>query len=260
MSTSPSWDPQQYHRYADLRLRPALDLFSRVTVESPRLVHEIGTGGGRMARMMAARWPEATVVGSDSSEEMLATAAESQSAVEWRHLDIATWQPEAEHDVIFANAVLHWLPGHEELFPRLVAGLRPGGQLAVQMPLSWWQPSHQVLRSVLAELDTPEGKELLKSMEQPNVDRPHFYRDVLSPRVAALEIWETMYHHVLTGPDPVYEWLSGSILRPVFDQLPIEQLETFATECRRRLRAEYPTRDDGTTVFEFHRLFIVATR
>lgn len=75
MSQQAVWDPGQYHQYGGLRLRPALELLSRVSIESPSLVHDIGTGGGDVARLMTERWPNARVVGSDSSPEMLDTAA-----------------------------------------------------------------------------------------------------------------------------------------------------------------------------------------
>lgn len=260
MSRRAVWDPSQYHRYADLRLRPALDLFSRISVEEPSLVHDIGTGGGEVARLMAERWPEARVVGSDNSSEMLAKAAETDSSVEWRLLDLAEWQPAAEHDVIYGNAVLHWLANHEELFPRLINGLTKGGELAVQMPLAWWQPSHQVIRQTLSELPGSEAEALRASMAEPNVYRPERYYDILRPIADELDIWETTYQQILTGEDPVFEWVSGSILRPVFSQLPAAEADRFSELCRPALRAAYPRRADGTTLFPFHRLFIVARR
>lgn len=257
---SVTWDPDQYHRYGDLRLRPALELFARVSVDSPALVHDIGTGGGEIARLAKSRWPSARVIGSDSSPEMLATAQEQPSEVEWHQLDIADWRPEPEHDLIYSNAVLHWLPEHSELFPRLVAGLRNGGQLAVQMPLSWWQPSHRSIRAALRELGTAQGEALAAAMDEPNVHQAAFYWDTLRPHVADLDIWETTYHQVLAGADPVFEWVSGSILRPVFAGLPPDQLERFSVACREKLLSDYPQRPDGTTLFPFRRLFIVATK
>ena len=195
---SVTWDPTQYHRYGDLRLRPALDLFARISVDSPVLVHDIGTGGGEIARLATVRWPSAQVVGSDSSIEMLEQARVEPSAVEWQRLDIAEWQPAAEHDVIYSNAVLHWLPDHGELFPRLVGGLRDGGQLAVQMPMSWWQPSHQSIRASLRELGTAEGDALADSMEEPNVNQPSFYWDAIRPaRLSARHLGD----HIPPGPD-----------------------------------------------------------
>lgn len=260
MTDSPVWDPDQYHRFGDLRLRPALELLQRVRSAQPQLVHDIGTGGGEIARLMKQRWPTAHVIGSDTSAEMLEKAAATPSDVEWRHMDIAQWEPDPEHDVIYSNAVLHWLPDHAELFPRLVGGLAPGGELAVQMPMSWFQPSHEAIRESLSALQTAEADALARHMATPNVSQPANYWEVLSGHVTELDVWETTYHQVLEGDDPVFEWISGSILRPVIAGLPEEQLAAFSVDCRRRLRAAYPPMADGRTIFPFRRLFIVAQR
>lgn len=255
-----TWDPTQYHRYGDLRLRPAIELFNRVASKQPEIFHDIGTGGGEIARLATKRWPATHVIGSDSSMEMLETARAAESTVDWRWLDINDWHPEPEHAVIYANAVLHWLPNHAELFPRLMGGLVPGGELAVQMPMSWWQPSHRAIRASLREIDTPEAHAIADTMSKPNVNRPSFYWEVLHPHSSHLDIWETTYQQVLSGADPVFEWVSGSILRPIFTQLPQHQLDAFSALCRERLREEYTVMTDGTTLFPFQRLFIIARK
>jgi len=255
------WDPEQYHRYTDLRLRPAIELFSRVSVDNPSLVHDIGTGGGEIARLMAQRWPSARVIASDSSAEMLQEAravTPPNSSIEWKRLDLDDWQPGPEHDVLYGNAVLHWLPEHEELFPRLLRGVRPGGELAVQMPLSWYQPSHRAIRATLAAMDTPEADLLVGFMSKPNALLPEDYYDILRPEVRELDIWTTEYHHVMTGDDPIFEFTSGSILRPVFTQLPESEFARFSAMCKAAMRSAYPQRPDGTTLFPFRRVFIVA--
>lgn len=254
------WDPDLYHRYGELRLRPALELLMRVTVQAPALIHDIGTGGGAVARLLAERWPKARVIGSDSSPEMLTTAALPASTVEWQMLDLEDWAPRPEHDLIYGNAVLHWVRNHEELFPRLVGGLVAGGELAVQMPLSWYQPSHQVLRDTLASLPSAAAAEMSEVMSEPNVAQPDVYYEILRPHVASLDIWTTEYQQELAGDDPVLEWMSGSILRPVLAALSPAELELFRDRCTAALREAYPRRADGVTLFPFRRLFVVARR
>lgn len=257
------WDPQQYHRYADLRLRPAIELFNQISLDSPRAVHDIGTGGGEIALLMEERWPEARIVASDSSAEMLDTAKSKSpqgSRIQWELLDLSGWQPAEEFDVIYGNAVLHWLPDHAEIFPRLVGGLRPGGELAIQMPLSWYQPSHRAIRSTLESMGTPESDSLAEFMAVPNVALPETYYEILRPLVSELDIWTTEYQQILTGADPVFEFAKGSILRPVFTQLPEKDAAEFTSRLKRTLREAYPPQADGSTLFPFRRIFIVARR
>jgi trans-aconitate 2-methyltransferase len=123
------WDPSQYLKFADQRLRPALDLLARVPLQAPARVVDLGCGAGNVTRLLAERWPEAEITGVDGSAEMLAKAASEAPAIAWRQAEIAAWVPESPPDLLYSNAALHWLDGHEVLFPRLFAAVAPGGVL-----------------------------------------------------------------------------------------------------------------------------------
>src|SRR5947209_13454193 len=69
-----TWDPERYLTYADERTRPFLDLLARVDDRAPRTVLDLGCGAGNLTALLAERWPEATIAGLDSSEEMIARA------------------------------------------------------------------------------------------------------------------------------------------------------------------------------------------
>lgn len=256
--TAPTWDPARYLRYAGPRLRPGLDLLARIDVADPREIHDLGCGTGYLARLIADRWPEAHVVGSDSSQEMLEEARRLPSRVEWRQLDATRWDPPTPLDVIYSNAVLHWIPEHDALLVRLLASLRPGGQLAVQMPLSWYEPSHELMRTILEDeqLGTPE---LRSRYAKPNVAAPDHYADLLARNAAVVDLWTTRYYQVLRGPDPVLEWVSGTGLRPILQELVADEQSLFLDRYRQALRGAYPVRNDGATSYPFPRLFIVAT-
>ena len=90
------------------------------------------------------------------------------------------------------------------------------------------------------------------------VGEPAHYHRLLSKDVDTVEVWTTCYLQVLEGPDPVLEWVKGTALRPVLDELTGEELETFLERYRRELRSAYRQGPDGTTLFPFPRVFIVA--
>ena len=259
-----TWDPTQYDRYGDHRLRPALELLGRVHVESPRTVFDLGCGAGEIARIMAERWPDASVVGCDSSEAMLAKArAAGPSRVSWQVQDARTWQPGEPADVVYSNAMLHWIEGHDTLFPRLVRSLRAGGVLAVQMPLSWPEPSHRLMREILAEGNGGRGygdDALRAQLGRRWVEDAEVYYDLLRPLCSQIDIWETRYVQELRGADPVLEWVKGSGLRPVLDALHGDELDGFLSEYRGQLREAYPRRSGGETLYPFPRLFVVVRR
>ncbi|MCP5155577.1 MAG: methyltransferase domain-containing protein [Ectothiorhodospiraceae bacterium] len=258
------WDAGQYLRFAGHRLRPALELLGQVPHEAPGLVYDLGCGTGDISRVMTGRWPAAEVVGLDSSPQMLTRAAAGGGNVRWEQADIAAWTPPRPPDVIYSNATLQWLGGHRALFPRLLGLLAPGGCLAVQMPLSWDQPSHRLMRETLAD-GAPDGgalgtPELAATVGRRWVDDAADYYDLLAPSAAALDIWETEYLQVLEGEDPVLEWVKGTGLRPILEGLEGTERARFLDLYRERLRATYPRRADGRTLYPFRRLFIVAVR
>src|SRR4051794_6460115 len=199
------WDPDQYLKFSDHRLRPALELLARVPLTSPAVVYDLGCGAGEMARLMAERWPGARVYGVDHSSEMLAKSAATPSRVKWVQADLHEWQPDDAPDLIYSNATLQWVTGHTELFPRLVSFLRPGGVLAVQVPLSWGMPSHVLMRQTLVDGGpggTPLGTEALKrSVDRKWVDEPEEYYDLLAGRARGVDIWSTEYLQILSGDD-----------------------------------------------------------
>ncbi len=71
--------------------------------------------------------------------------------------------------------------------------------------------------------------------------------------------WETTYLHVLSGADPVLEWLRGTGLRPVLAALSAADGDRFCAELAAALRAAYPRGAHGTP-FPFRRIFAVGHR
>ena len=258
------WDPGQYHRFADHRLRPALDLLARVPVAGPSLVCDLGCGSGNVTRVIAERFPAARVAGVDTSSEMLAKAAQTPGRIEWIRADVAQWAPERPPELIYSNAALHWVDDHDVLFPKLLGFLAPGGCLAVQMPLSYSMASHVLMREVLATAG-PEGSRLGDEALAAAVGRKWVldageYHDLLAPRASSLDIWETEYLQRLEGDDPVLEWVRSTGLRPILNGLHGADRERFLDVYRERLRRAYPRRADGHTLYPFRRLFMVAMR
>ncbi len=264
-----SWDPGQYLKFADHRLRPALDLMGRIPLERPQVIYDLGCGSGNVTRLLAGRWSQANIIGMDNSPDMLAQAAASGDGAElanvrWEEGDLAGWQPTETPSVFFSNAVIQWVPNHQELVPRLWSMLPSGGCLAIQAPLSWDMRSHQIMRETLENGGSdgqPVGSaELRSAVGNRWVQNPDFYYDLLAPDADHLDVWTTEYQHVLTGDDAVLEWVTGTGLRPILNGLEDGDREMYLEEYRRRLNVEYPKRPDGFTLYPFRRLFFVAVR
>ncbi len=256
-----AWDPQQYLRFGDERSRPFADLLARIPCREPRTVVDLGCGTGALTALLARRWPDARVVGVDSSAEMLARAAEhaEPGRVEFVAGDVRRWEPPGPVDVLVSNAVLHWVPGHEHLLARWAAAVAPGGALAVQVPGNFGAPTHTLLAALCAE---PRWADRLAEVapRRDAVLSPGGYLDVLAAAGLSPDVWETTYLHVLDGPDPVLEWVRGTTLRPVLARLPEQHAAEFTERYAAALREAYPARPEGTTLLPFRRIFAVGTR
>lgn len=253
-----SWDPAQYLKFADERVRPALDLLAHIPAAAPRSVVDLGCGAGNLAPMLLARWPQARLTGVDSSPEMLAKARAEHPAAQFVQADIGRWRPAAPVEVIYSNAALHWLEGHDRLFPGLLGALQPGGFLAVQMPRNFDAPSHTAIQETIEQ--GPWRARLEPRLRREPVAAAGEYWGLLKDRAARLEIWETEYLQVLSGENPVAEYTKGTWLKQFLDRLQEPEKSAFEADYRRRVAARYPPQADGRTLFPFRRLFIVAQR
>lgn len=255
------WDTTQYLRFGDERSRPFFDLVSRVGADRPGYVVDMGCGPGNMTITLAERWPSATVVGVDSSPEMIeaagSIATDHAPGLSFMRDDIRHWKPQAMPDVIISSAVLQWVPEQMALLAEWAGWLGPGGWLAFMVPGNFDQPSHQILLELAS---SPRWRPLLRDVKltRQTAD-PAEYVSLLAGAGCTVEAWETTYLHILTGANPVLEWYRGTGLRPVLAALDAEQAAYFAAEYGERLRDAYPPRPFGT-VFPFRRVFAVAHR
>lgn len=250
------WNPDQYNRFEALRRRPAHDLVAALPDRAPSTVVDLGCGTGQLARQLAERWPDAAVTGVDGSPEMLAKAAAVPSPVRWVEADLNVWRPPAGTDLVVSNAALHWLTGHETLFPALMRAVAPGGVLAVQMPRNFGAPSHQALYATAAE--EPWAARMTGVLRDSPVHAPAVYHGWLKPLAKRVDIWEVEYLQELEGEDAVLHWTRGTTLVPVMETLTGAELDAFIDSYRAKLAAAYPRQADGTTLYPFRRLFIIA--
>ncbi len=253
-----SWDPAQYGLFLDQRTRPAADLLAHIRLDAPAHIADLGCGPGNSTGLLATRWPKAAITGIDSSQAMLEKARKTAPHIDWQCADIAQWRAETPFQLIYSNALLHWLDNHAVLFPRLLSSVAKGGALAVQMPRNFDAPSHRIIASVAQS--APWAAKLDGRLRENPVAAPDYYYHLLSEDCEIIDIWETSYLHVLEGEDAVLNWIKGTALVPLLAALDDDEQNDFICELAARLAAAYPRRQDGRTLFPFRRLFFIAYR
>ncbi|HWA46276.1 MAG TPA: trans-aconitate 2-methyltransferase [Hypericibacter adhaerens] len=255
----PDWQPALYKRFAGERERPALDLIQRVPLDRPDFILDVGCGAGNVTALLRERWPQSRLLGMDNSPAMLTAARRLLPEVAFVEGDAARWTPPEPPDLLFTNAVLQWLPHHETLFPRLFGLVRPGGVMAVQMPRNHGRPSHTLM--IETAKSGPWRAKLATQIDRPApVAEPAFYARLMAPLADNVEIWETDYLMRLAGDNPVVTWTRATGLRPFMEPLDEDEKTRFEADYAERIRKAYPPEADGSTLFAFKRIFILAVR
>jgi trans-aconitate 2-methyltransferase len=254
--TTDTWNPQQYDKFQREREQPFFDLLAMVRGRPGIHAVDLGCGTGKLTRTLHEQLGAAATLGLDRSPNMLAAAQDSELPAGLR-FEAGTIEdfaagggPRAEGsqgwDLIFSNAALHWVDGHENLLRQLVAALAPAGQLAFQVPAQHDTLTHRVAEDIAAS--EPFASAFGAWRRSQPVLTPDVYARLLysygcaDPRAQLI-----VYPHVLASREDVVEWVKGTTLTEYQRHLPADVFEQFFAEYRRRLLAEL----DDTRPFFF---------
>jgi trans-aconitate 2-methyltransferase len=253
---STDWDPSQYERFSDERTAPFFDLLELVEPRRGGRVVDLGCGTGELTRALHERTGASATLGIDSSEAMLARSkAYAGGGLSFKLEDIAAWAPPEPVDLVFSNAALHWVDDHPELFARLTDTLKPGGQLAVQMPANHDHASHLIAERVAGE--QPFCEALGGYVRRSPVMAPEHYA-VMLDRLGYLSqhVRLQVYLHLLPEPAAIVDWVKGTLLTEYKRRLSGALYEDFIARYRGLLLAD--VRDDRPFRFTFKRLLLWA--
>ena len=235
---------------------------AKVSLQSPSKVIDLGCGPGNSTAVLAERYPNATIVGMDSSPDMLNKARSVLPNLEFVQADLNTYEPPKDADLLFSNAVFHWVAKDARIstMQRLLRTVKPGGILAIQMPDTDKMPTHDVMR------DVARGEPWAKLMEEKNPGLAglppveEFYRH-LNQLCDKLNIWKTTYTHVMKDHEAIVEWVKGTGLRPYLDLLKEQDQDLFLSRYLARLKqSDYYVKIDNKVLLHYSRMFIVAIR
>lgn len=242
-ATGDSWQPAQYHRFQQERQAPFFDLLALLQAVPGGRVVDLGCGTGELSHILHQRLEAAETLGIDNSAEMLAEARSTVDGLTFREGDIGGFDEPGAWDVVAANASLQWVPDHATVLARWTGSLRPGGQLAVQMPANVDHASHRLSSEVALD---PEFAAAFEASGGPPPADPVL--SVLRPEQYAVLLDELgfvdqhvrlqVYGHHLASTAEVVEWVKGTSLTRFRRRLPPDVYETFVNRYRQRLLAE----------------------
>ncbi len=250
-----AWDPDLYHRFRAERAAPFEDLLGLVRPAPGLSVLDLGCGTGELTARLKEALPDSDVLGLDSSPEMLERAralARPGLRFELGSVEAAA----GEFDLVFSNAALHWVADHRNLIPRLLGMVRPGGQLAVQIPSNYDHPANRVGGEVALR---PPFREALGAWTWTVHVLPlSEYAEILhSAGAEDLTALEKVYPHLLENAGALRDWLAGTTLRPYLSRLPEPLHAPFLRAVGEELERRFPR---SPVFYGFRRILLHARR
>jgi trans-aconitate 2-methyltransferase len=253
------WSPAQYDKFKDERSQPFYDLAGMVERSTGARVLDLGCGTGALTAWLHEALGASQTVGTDNSGSMLAKSrAFERPGLRFVLEDIEQSLDRGErYDVVFSNAALQWVGGHEALWPRLAALVEEGGQLAVQMPANHDHASHTLAREVA--LEEPFRSALTGAPRVSPVLPVEAYAVMLRKLGFARQRVELrVYLHALGSADEVVEWTRGTMLTAYEAILPPALFGAFLEAYRARVVAALG--DERPHLYPFKRVLMWASR
>jgi trans-aconitate 2-methyltransferase len=156
------WDPSDYYKHSYPQYAFALGLVGRLALRGDEHILDVGCGDGKITAVLAARVSHGSVLGIDTSTEMIAFAQNMFSQTAYPNLsfsygDASNLTFQKEFDVIVAFASLHWTADLVTVLQGIKSSLAPGGRFAAQLMAKRFttqgrsgSPLHQARREVMA--------------------------------------------------------------------------------------------------------------
>lgn len=136
MTRSFEWDANLYEDASTVQQRWGIALMDQRPWKGDERVLDAGCGTGTLTEELAKRVPRGHVVAVDNDPMMVEKAigrlGRYVGRVEAIPGDVLALPAIGAFDVIFSNAVFHWVRDHDRLFLELFRHLKPGGELLAQ--------------------------------------------------------------------------------------------------------------------------------
>lgn len=216
---------------------------------------DLGCGTGELTTVLADKFPGSKVLGIDSSAEMLGKAPAKENITFVQRSVEEQLRLDDHWDVIAANASLQWVEHHASLFPKIISKLRPGGQLAVQMPSQKENILNQLLDKLVHE--APYYDALKNNIRHSPVLSLDEYTTLLYSHGAdEVLVYQKVYPIIAQSADTLYDFISGSALVPYMENMDEALQSALTNEFKERIAAAFPS---APMVYAFKRIIIVAS-
>jgi len=135
--TNTHWNAEVYDRIGTPMRGWAQAVIDDLGLRGGETVLDAGCGSGSVTFDLLERLPHGKVYALDSSAEMIEQmnrkiAEAGETRVIAMKADLTNFELPEQVDVVFSNAVFHWIPDDDALFGAVLRATKPGGHMRVQ--------------------------------------------------------------------------------------------------------------------------------
>ncbi|WP_099204811.1 methyltransferase domain-containing protein [Scatolibacter rhodanostii] len=254
-----NWNSEQYLKFEKERTKPARDLANEIDVAKPKKILDIGCGPGNSTAVLRKKYPDAEILGIDSSPEMIEQACQTDKKTFFRVFNASDDLTKlgTDFDVVFSNACIQWIQNHKLLIPNMMKCLKKGGILAIQTPMNEEEPIQKIIMNLVKK------KEWADKIDEPKIFHnlaQNDYYDIFNVCAESFTLWQTTYFHIMENHEAIMDWYRGTGLRPYIQSLSSELADEFQKQVFEKVKRAYPAQQDGKIIFRFPRFFMLAEK
>lgn len=259
-----TWNPTDYRRNSTQQELWARQIIAKLVLNNSEHVLDLGCGDGKVTAEIARQVPNGQVLGIDNSAVMIEFARSTFPASDWPNLrfdvmDARELRFVEQFDLVFSNAVLHWIKDHRPVLRGIAAALRPEGKMLVQMGGSG--NAAEVL-AVLEELrQEPPWRAYLDGFGMPyGFHRPEDYRRWLAEAGLQAQRVELIPKDMVhAGAEGLEGWIRTTWM-PYTQRVPGSLREQFVSELAETYLRRYPLDAAGRAHVAMIRLEVEAAK
>jgi trans-aconitate 2-methyltransferase len=254
------FDGEQYRKASTHQTEWGTDLINSMELAGDERVLDLGCGDGSLTARLAARVPSGQVLGIDASSGMIEAAIPlAADNLCFEQGEIEELDHDAEFDVIFSNAALHWIRDHRNLLERCHRALRPGGLLRLNFAAAG-NCSHlnRVARHVM---DFPGFRRHFSGFQwpwfMPALER---YQQLLAETAfSRVQVSEQNRDRYFADTEAMTRWLDQPSLVPFLEHLPSGEQGAFRDNVVSEM-IDLTMQPDGACFETFRRIDVQARR
>lgn len=255
------WSADMYGKFEKERMQPSIDLVNRIEDGGFKRILDVGCGSGMSTLPLKKKFHDSEIVGVDLSENMLEKARKLISDVNWIRKDCSTKLDDlGTFDLVFSNAFLQWLENQEEFIKNTKELLNDNGVFAIQIPCFEEMMISKIIKEIAFEFD--KDNRVFSNMKNRNCfnfDLGEYY-NMFSRYYSNINIWQTNYIHQMNDCNAIIDFVKGTALLPYLECLDEKQTSVFIKMLYDKISQYYLVSENGTVLFEFKRLFIIARK